>query len=394
MRVFKPMLRWVSAGIFVLILLLTAILPVAAADTGTYRISDYRVTLEPQSSGQVRITYQQEWEVLGGHIPWITVGTANSNFTVVSYSEAAARVSSENSGGFTGVRVDLNKDYLSGETFKVEFVILQGNLLERLTEEKKWRINFTPGWYDNAVTDHLQIDLISPVDNLEAYSLLEPQPVIINKTFTWERENLARGGRFNLNVECLDGGFLASSVPLKSEGPNTWVVVGIVAAVLVGIYLLITVAVRANRKAREADIQARITATELELAANKEKAQQAEKGFKEYVVEKGIQPDEEGRYYDRSYGGYITPLIWMAVLSNQSRQTQTPTRSSCACACVSCACACACACAGGGAAGCARKTLHECRECYTQSNRTENEAKSEPGRVQVIEGKKQALFNF
>ncbi len=363
MRVFKSMLRQLPAGIFGLILLLAAVLPAIAADTGTYEITDYVVTLEPQSSGQVRMTYQQEWKVLGGHIPWITVGTANSNFTVASYGEAASRVSAENSGGFTGVRVDLDKDYVSGESFKVQFVILQSNLLERLTQEKKWRINFTPGWYDNAVTDHLQINLVSPV-NTETYSLLQPQPAIDNKTFTWVKANLSPGGRFNITVECLDGGFLSSTVPVKGQGPNTWVVVGIVAAILLGIYLLVTVLVRRYRQAKDAEITARIAATEKELAENKEKAEAAQKGFKEYVDEKGIQPDEQGRYYDRSYGGYITPIIWMAILSNQNRTVQQPTHS-CACACVSCACACACACAGGGAAGCARKTLHECSECET-----------------------------
>jgi hypothetical protein len=366
MRVFKSMLRWLPAGIFALVLLIAMVLPAAAAaDTGTYQISNYVVTLEPQSSGQVRMTYQQEWKVLSGHIPWITVGLANSNYTVDSYSEAAARVSAANSGGFTGVRVDLDKDYQPGESFKVQFVVLQSNLLERLTSEKKWRIDFTPGWYDNAVTDHLQINLVSPV-NTEAYSLLNPQPVTNGNTFTWEKSNVPRGGRFNIKVECLDGSFLSATAPISGgQGPSTWVIVAIIAGILILIYLLIVLAVRRNRQARDAEIKARIAATEKELAEDREKEKAAEKGFKEYVEDKGIKPDQQGRYYDRSYGGYITPIIWMAILSNQGRQAQNPAprTPSCACACVSCACACACACAGGGAAGCSRKTLHECRTC-------------------------------
>ena len=366
MRVFKSMLRWLPAGIFALVLLIAMVLPAAAAaDTGTYQISNYVVTLEPQSSGQVRMTYQQEWKVLSGHIPWITVGLANSNYTVDSYSEAAARVSAANSGGFTGVRVDLDKDYQPGESFKVQFVVLQSNLLERLTSEKKWRIDFTPGWYDNAVTDHLQINLVSPV-NTEAYSLLNPQPVTNGNTFTWEKSNVPRGGRFNIKVECLDGSFLSATAPISGgQGPSTWVIVAIIAGILILIYLLIVLAVRRNRQARDAEIKVRIAATEKELAEDREKEKAAEKGFKEYVDDKGIKPDQQGRYYDRSYGGYITPIIWMAILSNQGRQAQNPAprTPSCACACVSCACACACACAGGGAAGCSRKTLHECRTC-------------------------------
>jgi hypothetical protein len=209
---------------------------------------------------------------------------------------------------------------------------------------------------------------------LDAYSLLAPQPVITDKTFTWQRDNLPRGGRFNIIAECLDGGFLSSTVPVKGQGPNTWVIVGIIAAVLIGIYLLITVAVRRARQARDEDIKNRIAATEKELAADREKAAKAEKGFKEYVEERGIQPDDQGRYYDRGYGGYITPIIWMAILSHQGRQSQSSSArvSSCACACVSCACACACACAGGGAAGCSRKTLHEFGECMTEKPDEQN----------------------
>jgi hypothetical protein len=247
MRVFKSMLRWLPAGIFALVLLIAIVLPAAAADTGTYQISNYVVTLEPQSSGQVRMTYQQEWKVLSGHIPWITVGLANNNYTVDSFGEAAARVSAANSAGFTGVRVDLDKDYQPGESFKVQFVILQSNLLERLTSEKKWRIDFTPGSYDNAVTDHLQINLVSPV-NTEAYSLLSPQPVTSGNTFTWEKSNVPRGGRFNIKVECLDGSFLTATAPASGgQGPGIWVIVAIIAAILILIYLLIVFAVRRSR---------------------------------------------------------------------------------------------------------------------------------------------------
>ena len=157
MRVFISMLRWMPSGIFALILFLAVAVPVSA-DTGTYRISNYIITLEPQSDGQVRITYEQQWKVLSGDIPWITVGLPNSSFSIESYSEAAARVTS--ASDITGVRVDLDKDYQPGQTFDIKFTVLQNNLLERLTADKKWRINYTPGWYDRAQTDHLQIKLV------------------------------------------------------------------------------------------------------------------------------------------------------------------------------------------------------------------------------------------
>jgi hypothetical protein len=370
MRVFERLLRWLSTGTLTVLLLLAANPVLAASDTGTYGIADYIVTLEPQNTGDVKITYEQQWQVLSGDIPWITVGLPNSSFSVQDFSGAAAKVSADNSGGFTGVRVDLDKDYLPNQTFNVKFTILQGHLLERLPNENKWRINFTPGSYDRAAINHLQINLISPVE-YKTYSLVNPGPGSINgNVITWEQTNLAPGGRFNIDVESLDGNFLTgtSAFPASSSGIPGWLIVVIIGVIILGIYGLIVFAVRQNRKAQEAAVKARVSTIEGEMAADRAKRDKIEKGFGEYVEEKNIQPDAQGRYYDRGYGNYITPAIWAAVISSQysNRQTNPSTGNvppSCACACVSCACACACACAGGGAAGCSRKTLHECRTC-------------------------------
>jgi len=366
MRVFAGMLRWLSAGIFALVFLLAATVPVKA-DTGTYQILDYLVSLEPQSSGKVRITYEQEWGVLSGNIPWITVGLPNSNFSVEEFSGAASRVYANNSGSWYGVRADLDKDYLPGETFKVKFVVLQGNLLERLTSENKWRINYTPGWYDRAVTDHLQISLVSPVD-LESYSSVNPLPASTgNKIITWERFNVPQGGKLAIRVECLDGSFLSATTEPVKKGTSGWLIIVLVAIGIAAV-MAIVLAVRKNRQARDEALKARIAATEKAMAEDKDKRKEIEKGFREYVIEEGIQPDEQGRYYDRGYGDYVTPAIWAAVIMGQRREPSTTdyavrSHMSCACACVACACACACACAGGGAAGCSKKSLHECRSC-------------------------------
>jgi hypothetical protein len=370
MRASAAVLRWLSPGIFALVAVLTVALP-ARADTGTYRILDYVTTLEPQSDGSVRITYEQTWQVLSGNIPWITAGLANASYSVQSWGGAATRVYSANSGGFVGVRADLDKTYLPGDTFSVSFVVLQNSLLEKLTSEKKWRVDFTPGWYDSAVISHLQIKLVSPV-SLDAYSLVSPVATSsANGVITWERSNLAAGGRFEIKVECLDGSFLSASAAAAKKGPSPWPFV-IGAIVVIGFIALIVVGVRRAQQARDAELKARIAATEQEMAQDKAKKEEVEKGFREYVIEKGMEPDAQGRYYDRGYGNYVTPAIWAAVILGQQQQRARDAAAaasgraggySCACACVSCACACACACAGGGAAGCARKTLHECREC-------------------------------
>jgi hypothetical protein len=363
MRIFSRMLRWLSAGICALILVLFTVVPVSS-DTGTYRITDYTVRLEPQNDGTVKISMEQVWLVTGGSIPWVTVGLPNSHFSIEEQGGAAKKVTADNSGGFNGVRIDLDKNYLPGETFSLQFSVIQGNLLERLTEQKEWRIAYTPGWYDNAVINHLQIDLISPVD-VGSYSSIVPQPNSTNgSVMTWEKSNLATGAHFTILVQSPDGSFLtAANKKVGGSGIPVGVIIFLVVlGVIVVIAIWAAVKARQNRNERRTVL---ITEAEKEMADDPRKKEKIEKGFEEYVDKKGLEKDAQGRYYDRGYGDYITPAIWAAVLMNNTRQsnTSTGTRSSCACACVSCACACACACAGGGAAGCAKKSIHECHEC-------------------------------
>jgi hypothetical protein len=367
------MLRRLSAGILALVILAVLLLAAvpAYADTGTYQINDYIVTLEPQNDGRVLITIEQEWQVLSGSIPWITVGLPNQYFEIKGSDGAARSVSDGSGSGFYGVRIDLDKDYQSGQTFNIEFTVLQGHILERLTDEKMWRIDYTPGWYDRASTGRLEVSLISPVA-YESYSRVEPAPAVSGNIISWERTNLGAGQRLDIRVESVDGSFLTATEPAAAGGglsKTFWIIVGIVVAV----GLLIIWRVSAGRKEREAYIRSKATAIEDQMAKDPEKKKEVEEKFEEYVEKKNLRADEQGRFYDRSYGGYISPAIWWAILATQNRNMINPpggttghnTRPGCvsSCACVSCACACACACAGGGAAGCSRKTLHEFRTC-------------------------------
>jgi len=364
------MLRRLSPGIFVVAFLLLVVMPAHAADTGTYQISDYVITLEPQNDGQVRITVEQQWQVLSGDIPWVTVGLPNKNFSIENYNGAASEVTPGNDGGFTGVRIDLDKDYQLGQSFDIQFTVLQRNLLERLTEDKKWRISYTPGWYDRASIDHLQINMVSPVD-YQTYSSVSPMPSSVNNNVvTWERSGLSPGSQFNISVESMDGGFLLESVPTGStQGGGLGTSFYIIIAVILVVGFLVFWGIRKYRQAIDARNKERVRSIEEEMAADKKKREEIEKGFENYVEKKNIEPDTQGRYYDRSYGDYITPAIWAGIIASQlnrgqTSQPRTGVGTGClSCACVSCACACACACAGGGAAGCSRKSLHECRKC-------------------------------
>jgi hypothetical protein len=363
MRIPAAVLRRLSAGILALIIILLAVAPALAADTGTYEITSYYVTLEPQPDGQVKITVEQNWRVLSGDIPWVTVGLPNNHFKVLDYGSHAAKVSAANSGGFSGVRVDLDRDYQVGQTFGIDFTVLQNNLLERLTDEGVWRINYTPGWYDRATIDDLSIQLNSPVD-YQSYSSVSPMPAGVEGNYIhWQRSNIPPGGRFNITVASTDGSFLTEAAAPGGFNAGPFIAIGVI--IVVG--LLIFWAVRQARQAARDRQKQRVVLVEKEMAEDADKKKEIEEGFRKYVAREDLQPDDEGRYYDKKHG-YITPSIWAAVIASQYQRPVinpgTGQRPNCvACACVACACACACACAGGGAAGCSRKSLHECPAC-------------------------------
>jgi hypothetical protein len=168
-------------------------------------------------------------------------------------------------------------------------------------------------------------------------------------------------------MESMDGSFLALGAGVVNQGGSgiNW---GLIIGVIV-VLALVAIVIRFSMRNRQARLEKRVATYEQEMATDEAKKKEYEEGFKKYVEEKKIEPDDEGRYYDRGRGQYITPAIWAAVIAsrwNYNRPNVAGYRSNTgcvSCACVSCACACACACAGGGAAGCARKTLHECPAC-------------------------------
>jgi hypothetical protein len=320
--------------------------------------------------------YYQEWLCTGGHIPWVTVGTANSNFDIISTGDNVESATKESGGGWQGVSLTLDEDYTSGEKFTVSFTIVQRNLLERLTDEGKWRIDFTPGWYENCVTDNLTITLDSPVP-VGSYNFT-PQPAQVTANIVTWQTSLDRGDRFNVRMESYDGSFLQ---PVEPAGPSfnwLWVLIPVF---VVGFLLVMFVK---SRRREQPSTSAEYIFDEKgnlddKLKEAKEKWDKDKKGtefsdkeqarFDEFVAEEKLEPDINGNYYYN--GNFINPWILFWALNSLSYRkpnmnvvttTGAGTRgSSCithSCACVACACACACACAGGGAAGCAKKLDH------------------------------------
>ena len=317
-----------TALLGVIVLLLIAGL--AQADTGTYRIQEYRVKLTPLSSGQVRIEYHQKWLVTGGGIPWITVGVAGPNFTIATPAGGAMRkLSSEVGGSWCGVRIELDRNYTPGQTFEADFTILQNGLL--YVDKDAYRLDFTPGWYDAAAIDNLAVEMFffAPVEKVTA----QPAPTQKEgQRFIWQFAQVGPGQRRSISVS-FPKNFFPVNVAVASRtsgsgGDVAWfemcgVVLVVAIFFIVFIYLFIRFSVGTGY-GRGGTI----------------------------FVPGG---HAHGGPHDRGVGGGLGGIF------SGGGGGFGGASSSCACACAGCACACACA--GGGAAGCDRKVKFTCPLC-------------------------------
>lgn len=317
-------------------LLCLAVMP-ATADTGTYEILSYEVTLTPHSDGKVDIDCYQKWRVTGGSIPWITVGLPNSSFAITGSGLAVRGIKPQNEAGWSGVRIDLDRDYQPGQQFEVSFSVSQSKLF--YADAADYRLDYWPGWYDSAAIQALTIRLKSFAKTESITS--EPAPTSRSETeLVWSRMQLGPGERFAIHV-FFPKDTLPQAIPqgeLRAEEeqdrpPSGWDVsqkevwVPLLVLVLVTVACVLLVWLLWRRS-------------------------------------------------DYSGGG-----IWYGGTGGRTAGTGRGARGggigrepgggggfggggfSCACACVSCACACACA--GGGAAGCTSKhARHRCPECH------------------------------
>lgn len=299
-----------------------------AGDTGTYRILSYAVDLTPRSDGTVTIDYYQKWRVTGGHVPWITVGTPNSNFTITGARGAVSRIASAGESGWSGVRLDLDRDYQSGETFEVRFSLVQRGLFYASGES--YKLDFTPGWYDRAVTDTLRVR-VKFFASLKTVTAGPPPSFVSEDAMTWEKVGLGGGEHYTIHVSFPVGLFPSGIAKQNLKGgPGDNLSGGQVRFVVIFVAVLVVIVFLAFAR----------------------RASRYSGGNIFYGGLPGGRSGGGGSGGGRTTGG---------------GGGFGGSGISCACACVSCACACACA--GGGGAGCSRKLEHTCSLCEEKKQR-------------------------
>jgi hypothetical protein len=282
------------------------------ADTGTYQILDYQVKLTPNPNGSVEIAYYQKWLVTGGGIPWITVGMPNSDFKIVPNSNKgnATRVYPENTGNWSGVRVNLDRNYSPSKTFEVGFTITQNMLF--YDDGKDYRLVFWPGWYDRAKTDSLRVEVYNSA-KLDLVKVSPKPDSIENQSLIWERKNLGLGEKFKIFF----------SVPKTSMTGKITTGEKYVPIKMVTVLAIISLSIGA--------------------------------GFLIFIVFCAL------RYRLKYSYGSGPRVYYGGTRGTSTLMDHASSAYVCACACAGCACACACA--GGSAAGCERKLSQWCALC-------------------------------
>jgi hypothetical protein len=348
--------------IAILLLGIILLTPIAVqADTGTYKITNYTITLDPQPNGTVNTDYEQTWLVTGGGIPWITIGMANPNFNIMSFGENAIQASNASSGGWYGIRLDLDRNYLPNETFKVKLSVNQQGLIEALPDQEKWRLGFTAGWYDNCVIDNMTIKLISHSDP-SSYIFTPPPTTQEDNIYYWTQSNVPRGAKATIIIQSTDGTFITENItiPTPIQASNGCGVAGWEFLILLFLLIIgLIIGSIINKHNENKYINENLSDFEKKFPKTDEDE------LKERIKEKRKIEDDEDT-------GYVSPMLWIAAHPYSSStghfkgfsggesggggsSGSWSGGSGVSCACVSCACACACACAGGGAAGCTNK---------------------------------------
>src|SRR5699024_340819 len=127
------------------------------------RIRSYTVTVDPRADGSADITYDIDWEVIGGSaeepLSWVRIGLANGE--VDSFEnltpETVSGVRYPGDGGGSFARVTFKKRYYppdyaaaSGQESRVQFAFrVHQSQLYTLNEDGTASYVFTPGWFSD-----------------------------------------------------------------------------------------------------------------------------------------------------------------------------------------------------------------------------------------------------
>ena len=323
-------------------------------------IPDYLVTVDLRADGSADITYDITWQVIGGdqtdYLSWVKIGLPNAYAEdLTPLTDTISDLQYTGDGG-SYAKVVFARRYYSPEVaaqnggesrVRFAFSVHQSHLFS-LNSDGTATFEFTPGWFDDLVVEHMQVRWRSG-DGFVADNSSEEDGYLI-----WEFGPMGHGQSANIHVtvpvttaETFDPDAQLTAADYDDGGMTADEMIGIL-TVVIGL-LIFAAALIIIVGSMTPDWGG---------------------GFGS-----GLDPDD---WFWYTNGVHTIHLARTAPPPKGYTRTDPPKNyhtgggssrgggvgrhnsgcaSSCACACAS-SCACACACAGGGRAGCTAKDFY------------------------------------
>lgn len=323
-------------------------------------IPDYLVTVDLREDGSADIVYDITWQVIGGdqtdYLSWVKIGLPNAHAEdLTPLTDTISDLQYTGDGG-SYAKVVFARRYYSPEVAaqnggesRVRFAFsVHQNHLFTLNDDGTATFEFTPGWFDDLVVEHMQVRWRSG-DGFVADNSSEEDGYLI-----WEFGPMGHGQSANIHVtvpvttaETFDPDAQLTAADYDDGGMTADEMLGIL-TVVIGL-LIFAAALIIILGSMTPDWGG---------------------GFGS-----GLDPDD---WFWYTNGVHTIHVARTAPPPKGYTRTDPPKNyhtgggssrgggvgrhnsgcaSSCACACAS-SCACACACAGGGRAGCTAKDFY------------------------------------
>lgn len=341
--------RALAAGALTAALLCAAATP-ALADSGDLdRIDAYTVTVDPRADGSADITYDIDWQVIGGSaddpLSWVRIGLANDEVdgfeNLTPDTVSGVRHVSDASGSFahvTFVRRYYAPDHAAatGQQSQVHFAFkVHQSQLYTLSGDGAATYVFTPGWFDDLCVEELTIRW-KAADGMAADTA-----TLEDGYYIWTFGPMAHGEKATVQVQVpaqAASGYDPATAMATPDGGDDTALLALGAVFLV---LLFSLALYWERTSH-ARWRGGFGRGEYRFYTN---------GARTIHLAPGVMPPAGFRPAPPPPGFKAGGGSFRGGGAGRSGG------GGCACACVS-SCACACACAGGGRAGCSAKNFY------------------------------------
>ncbi len=388
----------------VMVTLLTCLLMTIRAEAKPLdEIQNYTIMVEVNQDATLNMKYHVDWKVLDsdseGPLTWVQIGVPNKKY-VTNLKALSDNIKEIRLDG-SKFRIDLDREYLEGETVSFDFSFTQNYLYQVNKYKDGYTVyTYTPGWFDDIEVDELVIFWEEKeIDNFM------PAAEEQDGWMVWTT-SLDEGDKFTIEVTYPNDAYGFDLSHSEEDDEEPWyttviavvvalVAIGLMIGVGIGFYALLIYAASAGFSLLGYGINAlsgknkQITRTKIEYydacpgcGGTREEGKDVcsfcgksmikssetitEKQLeKEYKDAKKYTADGDYRYGDSDnefIRVHTSALSLGAYLRAQAKSSSTRRRSGSShhssCAHSSCACACACACAGGGRAGCTTKDFY------------------------------------